>query len=1250
MRIDRRFTTADQSPYAAIAFRTTKSEIRNPDGSVVFSLDGVEVPAGWSQVAADIIAQKYFRKAGVPARLKRVEENAVPSFLWRSVPDEAALALLPERERFVSETSSKQVFDRLAFTWTYWGWKAGHFDDEADAAAFADELRFMLARQMAAPNSPQWFNTGLHWAYGIDGPSQGHHFVDYRTGVLQASQSAYEHPQPHACFIQSVADDLVNEGGIMDLWVREARLFKYGSGTGSNFSKLRGENERLSGGGKSSGLMSFLKIGDRAAGAIKSGGTTRRAAKMVVVDADHPDIEAYVDWKVREEDKVAALVAGSKTLNKHLKAVLRACVNCEGDGDDCFNPEKNPALKREIKLARRAYVPDASVKKIIQYARQGFTDVSLDTYTLDWDSDAYLTVAGQNSNNSVRITDAFLRAVEEDGDWTLTKRVSGLPHKVLKARDLWDKIGHAAWHSADPGLQYHTTINDWHTCPAGGDIVASNPCSEYMFLDDTACNLASLNLLQFADPTKPVDERFDLAAYEHAVRLWTVVLEVSVVMAQFPSREIAQLSHDYRTLGLGYANIGGYLMSSGIAYDSDEGRAICGALSAIMTGVCYATSAEMAGELGPFVRFGENREAMLRVMRNHRRAAHGHVDGYEGLAVSPVPLDGRALRDRRLAAHARAAWDRALALGEQHGYRNAQVSVVAPTGTIGLVMDCDTTGIEPDFALVKFKKLAGGGYFKIINRAVPEALRALGYREADIAEVEAYAVGHGSLRQAPGVNHATLRAKGFTDAKLAELEAAMASAFDIKFAFNKWTLGADFLTDALGVPAAKLEDPTFELLPWLGFSKAEVEAANVHCCGAMTVEGAPHLSPKHYAVFDCANACGRIGKRYLSVESHIRMMAAAQPFISGAISKTINMANDATVADCKEAYMLSWRLALKANALYRDGSKLSQPLNSQLIADEEDDVDEAVEAVLAAPLPARTAAISERIVERVVERIERLRERERLPDRRKGYTQKAVVGGHKVYLRTGEYQDGRIGEIFIDMHKEGAAFRSLMNNFAIAISVGLQYGVPLDEYVDAFTFTRFEPAGFVQGNDAIKNATSILDYVFRELAISYLGRNELAHIDPSEIGPDVLGGGEQQGKPTGRTPEVPASTAKFVSRGFVRSKADKLMLVQGGMAPASPVPAPSVQSPISQGAMALKTEVQQERRVAEPMHQPAPQPSWDAGPTVDVAAATSAAEKRSVARMKGYTGEACGECGNFTLVRNGTCLKCDTCGGTSGCS
>jgi ribonucleoside-diphosphate reductase alpha chain len=1246
MKFERRYTTSGQSPYAAIPFRTTRSEIRNPDGSVVFKLDDIDVPESWSQVAADVLAQKYFRKAGVPSRLKKVEENDVPSFLWRSVPDEAALKALPEKERHGSETSSRQVFDRLAGCWTYWGWKGGYFTSEDDASAFFDELRCMLARQMVAPNSPQWFNTGLHWAYGIDGPSQGHFYVDYKTGKLTRSKSSYEHPQPHACFIQSVADDLVNEGGIMDLWVREARLFKYGSGTGSNFSALRGQGESLAGGGRSSGLMSFLKIGDRAAGAIKSGGTTRRAAKMVVVDADHPDIETYIDWKVKEEQKVAALVTGSKTVQKHMKAVLRACVNCEGEGDACFDPEKNPALKREIKLARRAMVPDNYIKRVIQFAKQGHTDIQFDIYDLDWDSEAYLTVAGQNSNNSVSLTDDFLRAVETDSDWNLIRRTDGKLHKTLKARDLWEKIGHAAWASADPGLHYNTTMNDWHTCPASGRIRSSNPCSEYMFLDDTACNLASANLLQFHDREA---KHFDVAAFEHLCRLWTVVLEISVTMAQFPSKEIAQLSYEYRTLGLGFANIGGLLMSMGLPYDSGEGRAICGALSAIMTGVAYATSAEMAGELGAFPGYEKNASHMLRVMRNHKRAAEGVAEGYEQLSVNPVPLDRASLAalgktGAELASHAKAAWVSALSLGETHGYRNAQTTVVAPTGTIGLVMDCDTTGIEPDFALVKFKKLAGGGYFKIINNAVPDALRALGYGEAAMAEIEVYAVGHATLAQAPGINHTTLKAKGFTDEKIAAIEGGLKSAFDIKFVFNKWTLGEDFLVNTLKVPADRLNDPAFDLLSWLGFLKHEIDGANIHVCGAMTLEGAPHLKPEHYAVFDCANPCGRTGKRYLSVESHIQMMAAAQPFISGAISKTINMPNDATVEDCKSAYMLSWKLALKANALYRDGSKLSQPLNSALIADEDEDADDAAEALTNLPNAAKAAAMAERVVERIIERVERNREREKLPARRKGYTQKAVVGGHKVYLRTGEYDDGRLGEIFIDMHKEGAAFRSLMNNFAIAISLGLQYGVPLDEYVDAFTFTRFEPAGFVQGNDAIKNATSILDYVFRELAVSYQQRYDLAHVDPAEIGNTVIGSGVTQGQ----QPMASAPQSNSISHGLVRSKSDRLMLVSGGAGHPAPQPVTAtggaqVHAFASSGATALK------RDLAEPVTET---DLATLGFSAPVAAATSrpASEKRAEALMKGYVGDSCGECGNFTLVRNGTCLKCETCGSTTGCS
>ncbi len=1238
MRIERRFTQSGASPYDLIVFATTKSEIRNPDGSVVFSLDPIEVPAAWSQVAADVLAQKYFRKAGVPARLRRVEENGVPSFLWRSVADEEALEQLPKAERYVSEVSAKQVFDRLAGAWAYWGWRAGYFEGEEDANAYFDEMRFMLARQFAAPNSPQWFNTGLHWAYGVDGPSQGHYYVDFESGKLVKSKSAYEHPQPHACFIQSVADDLVNEGGIMDLWVREARLFKYGSGTGSNFSALRGENEKLSGGGRSSGLMSFLKIGDRAAGAIKSGGTTRRAAKMVVVDVDHPDIEAYIDWKVKEEQKVAALAAGSKLVKRHLKAILKACVNCEGHGDDCFNVEKNPALKREVKAARKNDVPDGIIGRIIQVARQGYTTLEFDTYDTDWESEAYLTVSGQNSNNSVRVTDAFLHAVETDADWTLTRRLDGKPAKTVKARALWEKIGYAAWASADPGLQYHTTINDWHTCPASGPIRASNPCSEYMFLDDTACNLASLNLLQFLNPET---KAFDIAAYEHAVKLWTLTLEISVAMAQFPSKEIARLSYDFRTLGLGYANIGGLLMSCGIPYDSDEGRAICGALSAILTGRAYATSAEIAARSGPFPGHKANAEAMLRVIRNHKRAADGEAAGYESLSIAPTPLDHASLAKAgpafaHLGEAARAAWSAALALGQTHGFRNAQVSVVAPTGTIGLVMDCDTTGIEPDFALVKFKKLAGGGYFKIINQAVPSALRALGYDEKAISDIVAYAVGRATLAHAPSINHSALRGKGLPEAAIEKVEAALRGAFDIRFVFNKWTLGAETLSGALKIPAERYEAPGFDLLSALGFSKAEIEAANIYACGAMTLEGAPHLKLEHYPVFDCANPCGRTGKRYLSVESHIRMMAAAQPFITGAISKTINMPNDASVEDCKDAYMLSWRLGLKANALYRDGSKLSQPLNAQLV-ESDDEEEEALETLIAANAPARAMQIAEKIVERVIERVERTREREKLPDRRKGYTQKAVVGGHKVYLRTGEYQDGRLGEIFIDMHKEGAAFRSLMNNFAIAISLGLQYGVPLEEYVEAFTFTRFEPAGFVQGNDAIKNATSILDYIFRELAISYLGRNDLAHVAPEDIGATVLGGGVGQGK----APAAGPAAAAVISNGLVRSKpGDKLMLVRG----ATGGEAPTIRAVGGQGAHGM---VQGATALKGDLAESAPLTMGGAG---FAPAAEQAAERRAEARMKGYVGEACPECGNFTMVRNGTCLKCDTCGSTTGCS
>ncbi|TRD23469.1 vitamin B12-dependent ribonucleotide reductase [Palleronia caenipelagi] len=1207
MKIERRFTKAGQDAYADLEFTTTVSEIRNPDGTVVFRNESVEVPADWSQVASDVIAQKYFRKAGVPAKLKRVKEKGVPEFLWRSVPD-------GDCEK-VGETSARQVFDRLAGAWAYWGWKGGYFSTEEDAQAYFDEMRYMLASQMAAPNSPQWFNTGLHWAYGIDGPSQGHFYVDWKTGKLTKSKTAYEHPQPHACFIQSVSDDLVNEGGIMDLWVREARLFKYGSGTGTNFSSLRGEGESLSGGGKSSGLMGFLKIGDRAAGAIKSGGTTRRAAKMVICDADHPDIEDFINWKVIEEQKVASLVAGSKMHERELNGIFTAIREYSGE-DDAFDPKDNAALRTAIRSAKKCAIPDTYIKRVLDYARQGFGSIEFPTYDTDWDSEAYSSVSGQNSNNSIRVTDAFLQAVKDDADWELIRRTDGSVAKTIKARDLWEQVGHAAWACADPGIQFHDTVNAWHTCPEDGEIRGSNPCSEYMFLDDTACNLASMNLLTFLK-----DGEFDADGYMHATRLWTVTLEISVMMAQFPSKEIAQRSYDFRTLGLGYANIGGLLMNMGYGYDSDEGRALCGALTALMTGVSYATSAEMAGELGSFPGYEKNAPHMLRVIRNHRTAAHGKAKGYEALAVKPVPLDHKNCPDQELVSRAVASWDRALELGKKHGYRNAQVSVIAPTGTIGLVMDCDTTGIEPDFALVKFKKLAGGGYFKIINRSVPAALETLGYGSAAIEEIIAYAVGHATLGNAPGITHAALIGHGFGQTEIDKIEAALPSAFDIRFVFNQWTLGEEFCTRTLGIPAAKLNDPTFDLLRHLGFSKKDIEAANAHVCGTMTLEGAPHLKEEHYAVFDCANACGKIGKRYLSVDSHIRMMAAAQSFISGAISKTINMANTATIEDCQKAYELSWSLGVKANALYRDGSKLSQPLAAALIEDDE----EAEEVLANGSAQEKAVVMAEKIVEKIIVK-EVARGREKMPERRRGYTQKAVVGGHKVYLRTGEYSDGSLGEIFIDMHKEGAGFRAMMNNFAIAVSVGLQYGVPLEEFVDAFTFTRFEPAGMVQGNEAIKNATSILDYIFRELAVSYLDRSDLAHVKPEGDTFDALGRGEEEGKRN--FSEVPESTGsspldvlrQVASTGYLRGRAPKeLVVMQGGRATEAVA--------LSDNGAVAVAQVETETTVA-------------AAPM----------DARAKARMQGYEGDPCGECGNYTLVRNGTCMKCNTCGGTSGCS
>ncbi len=1175
MRIERKFTRRGQSPYDGMTFVKRSSEIRNPDGSTVFKLDNIDVPDQWSQLAIDILAQKYFRKAGVPQR----DQNGQP------------LTGSDGKPVLGGERDARQVFERMAGCWTHWGKSYGYFKTPEDSEAFHDEMCYMLARQMAAPNSPQWFNTGLHYAYGLSGPAQGHYYVDPKTQEVAKASNAFEHPQPHACFIQSVEDDLVNENGIMDLWIREARLFKYGSGTGTNFSRLRGDGEGLSGGGRSSGLMSFLRIGDRAAGAIKSGGTTRRAAKMVCLDLDHPDIEEFIEWKVVEEQKVAAMVTGSKICAQRLNAVLKACHMVDGEGSIKLDLDHktNSVLREALASARRDMVPEAYIQRMFSYAQQGFTHFVFHEYDTNWDGKAYQTVSGQNSNNSVRIPNQFFSVLEADGDWQLKRRIDGKVCKTIKARDLWDRIAWAAWICADPGTQYDTTINEWHTCPDDGRINASNPCSEYMFLDDTACNLASLNLATFYTS----DGQFELEHFRHAVRLWTIALEISVLMASFPSRSIAEKSYEFRTLGLGYANMGTVLMRQGIPYDSPKALAICGAVTSIMTGESYSASAEMAAELSPFPGYAKNHDHMLRVIRNHRRAAYNVPrEEYEGLTIVPAGIQPEHCPPDLLLA-ARRAWDHALELGTAYGYRNAQVTVIAPTGTIGLVMDCDTTGIEPDFALVKFKKLAGGGYFKIINQSLPAALSTLGYTDEQAQDIVRYCVGAQTLKNAPFINHESLRLKGFDDAALARLEGSLAQAFEIQFVFNKFTFGEAFCLSKLGFTQAQLNEANFNMLKALGFTQEEIAAANDFCCGTMTVEGAPYLKAEHLPVFDCANRCGRIGQRSIAVDAHIRMMAAAQPFISGAISKTINMPADATLEDVKAAYLFAWKSMVKAVALYRDGSKLSQPLSAST------DSGKTVEAV------SDVVAMAEKVAERVLVRY--LAKRRPLPSRRNGYTQKAIVGGHKLYLRTGEYEDGTVGEIFLDMHKEGAAFRSLMNCFAIAISLGLQHGVPLEEFVEAFVFTRFEPNGPVKLNDRIKMSTSIIDYIFRELAVTYLDRYDLAQVKEEDLRMDSM-------KKDELDPECFEEEADMDALAKSSVITEHLPIRRNGGKGNGHGNGHSV---------ARQVEIMRE--------------------TVTLTEVQSA-------KVKGYEGDPCPECKQFTMVRNGTCLKCVSCGSTSGCS
>jgi ribonucleoside-diphosphate reductase alpha chain len=1115
---------------AELVYERRSSVITNPDGSIVFKMEGAEIPSTWSQLATDIVISKYFRKAGLHGDAKQGEKS-VRQVVYR-----------------IAHTI-RQAADRFG----------GYFATKADADAFEAELSFLMVHQVGAFNSPVWFNCGLWAEYGITG-SGGNWAWDASHGQGNAqgkakngngpspvyeTKNAYERPQCSACFIQAVDDDLMS---IYDLVKSEARLFKYGSGTGSNFSSIRGKQEKLSGGGTSSGLMSFLEVFDRAAGATKSGGTTRRAAKMVCLDMDHPEITDFIGWKVREEKKAHALIAAG--------------------------------------------------------------------YASDFNGDAYHTVSGQNSNNSVRVTDAFMKAVLAGGKWETIMRTNGAVCDTYDAKDLWRLIAEAAWGCADPGVQYDSTINRWHTCPNSGKINASNPCSEYMFLDDTACNLSSINLTKFLREDADGNQSFDVEGFRHACRIFFMAQEILVDLSSYPTKDIARNSHDYRPLGLGYANLGSLLMQMGVPYDSDDGRAIAAALTAIMCGQAYRSSAEMASSKGAFNGFAKNREPMLRVMSMHRDAAY-----QINRDKCPPDLYRAACED----------WEQAVRLGEQHGYRNAQATVLAPTGTIGLLMDCDTTGVEPDFALVKYKKLAGGGYFKIVNQSVPSALAKLGYSASEIQEIVAYVTGTNTLLASPNVNRRTLKERGLTDEDLAKAEAAVPSIFDLDSAFAPWVLGEDAY-ERLAITKEARSAKSFSFLQHLGFTKAEIEEAQDTIIGRMTIEGAPYLKPSHYPVFDCANRCGKIGQRFLEPMSHVKMMAAVQPFLSGAISKTVNLPNDATVDDVASIYEEGWRLGLKAVALYRDGCKASQPLSTSSKAkDTESEADAKaadkpapVEAKTSETIPAGLAPIpktsepqetTQLMLGLVPQGTRPKGLRVRLPKKRVGFTQEARVGGHKIFLRTGQYEDGTLGEIFIDMHKEGAAFRSLMNCFAMSVSIGLQYGVPLQTYVDQFTFTRFEPQGVVEGHPYVKFSTSIVDYLFRSLGVEYLGRYDLAHVKPE--GDEVQHVGFLGGKDQDRASEaeLPASLA-YTKEAVARSAAQAETL---------------------------------EQRV--PARVPEAHEYGGARGHANVNEAGGAQGNPLDAQLDAMMGDApvCDVCGHIT-VRNGACYKCLNCGNSMGCS
>lgn len=1052
----------------------------------------VEVPSSWSKTSIDILVNQYFRKDGLPTILRKVAEDNIPSWLQRSEADIAKLNNLPQNERYSAESSAKNVFKRIAGAWTYWGYKKSYFTSEEDAKNFFEEIQYIIYKQIASPNAPQLFNTGLHWAYGITGEAQGHYYFSETNNAILPSTNTYERPQTQSCFIQSVEDDLVNKDGIYDLMLKEAKIFKYGSSSGSNFSNIRGKGEKLSGGGHSTGVMSFLKISDFSADVVRSGGNTKSGSKMVVLDADHPEIEDFINWKIKEDEKIVSMVTGSNIVKRILELIFEACKDYQGLEENKYNHLVNEKLKSVIFLASNLMVPEKYIDRALLLAKQNIYDINYAIFTTAWDLEASKTVTGKNTTTFISITNTFMTKYYNNENWYLINRYDGSSYKTIKTSEIFANIAMASWSCNNVGILFHDNTNDWNTCINDGLIKTSTPNFEYLFLDDTACSIAIINLIHFykKDQNKLI---IDTEKLEHVTYLLTIALDISVAMGELPSLKIAQTSFKYRSIGIGYTNAASLLMSMALPYDSKEGRSLIANISAFITGCAYQASAKIAKIKCPFPAYENNKQVFINVIHNHLCALKNE-DNYKNIHNKPQALNYNYCIDKGLYNKTLEIWQNILQLAQTIGFRNAQVSCIMPNNNVNIMLDCNTCGIEPDNSLIKYYTDNTGNYNRVVSPYVIEGLSNLGYSEEQIQDIKHHLIGRKTLKSAPFINKKTLSQLGFTSVELEKIENSLASTFNIQFSFNKYIIGDEFCENVLKLDINQLKNPNFSLLEALGFTSEQITEANYYVNGYLTLEDAPHLQKKHINIFTCSVISGK-GTKYITPQAHINMVASVQPFITGGISKTLVLPYNSTIEICKEIYEYAWQVGIKVLSITREGSLLHHPLQATLFGNNILDKIDLLSIFLDSSIPKiikQSQITSDNVIINASKYLAEYTLRKAPIGYRKGYTQKSTINNHKIYLHTSEYQDGKLAEIFIDVENEDSSFSKLMNSFATAISLGLQYGVPLEEFINAFTFSEFYPYGKVKGHNHIHYTTSMIDYIFRDLAINYLERYDLS--------------------------------------------------------------------------------------------------------------------------------------------------------------